>query len=264
MDIIAAHRHGLMEQLEEEIAALAGRSGDYGQRAVVLHHLFDHSRGSFNWALGEARRELRIATGLERLRTRLKRWGWLVPRRNQAAEALARLSAAIGDASRMRCAAAYRAYRLSAVPALREQAESRLPCTLLSLFEQCHSARRSCTAMADDVQQLLNAECQDLASAASDHDKLESAWAAIAATGIGAAARRLFSDKALEKAAARDAKLGRASIEKLLRNDERLPASFRANPAQHFYGLQQMISDRRRQQWREDCDRVPNAFELAA
>jgi len=43
-----------------------------------------------------------------------------------------------------------------------------------------------------------------------------------------------------------------------------LPASFRANPAQHFYALQQMLCERRRQQWREACDLEPDAFELAA
>jgi hypothetical protein len=39
---------------------------------------------------------------------------------------------------------------------------------------------------------------------------------------------------------------------------------FRANPAQHFYALQHALAERRRRQWREACDREPDAFELAA
>jgi hypothetical protein len=47
-------------------------------------------------------------------------------------------------------------------------------------------------------------------------------------------------------------------------NDPALPVSFRANPAQHFYALQHMLRERRRQRMREACDREPDAFELAA
>ena len=52
MDIIAAHQQGLIEQLEEDVKALAGRLRDHGQRAVVLHHLYDHSRGIHGWTSG--------------------------------------------------------------------------------------------------------------------------------------------------------------------------------------------------------------------
>ena len=97
MDIIAAHRDGLIEQLDLEVAALAGRSGDYAQRAVVLHHLFDHSRGNHLWALAEARRTLRIASGLARLRRRVNHWGWPGGSRDQAREALDQLSEADRD-----------------------------------------------------------------------------------------------------------------------------------------------------------------------
>lgn len=264
MDIIAAHQHGLIEQLEEEVAALAGRPRDHGQRAVVLHHLYDHSRGSFEWALAESRRSLRIAAGLERLDKRLKRWGWLVSKRSQAVQALHQLASAIGEVSRARCVAAYRAYRLSAVPALQGEAEISLTAELLSALDQCHAARRAGEAMSPDAQKILNAECEALASAGCDNDALTMAWTAIAATGLGRLARRLLSDKALDRAAARDRKRGWSRVEQELRADERLPASFRANPAQHFYGLQQMMAERRRQQWREACDREPDAFELAA
>ena len=264
MDIIAAHRHGLIEQLEEEVAALAGRPRDHGQRAVVLHHLYDHSRGSFDWALAEARRSLRIAMALERLDKRVKRWGWLVPKRGQASQALERLANAIGNASRLRCAAAYRAYRLSAVPSLRGEAEEDLPAELLSTLAECHAARRVGTEMPAQVRQQLGEQCEKMASAACDQEELEAAWAAIGATGLGRLARRLLSDRALDRLATRDRKRGWRRVEMELRADEMLPASFRSNPAQHFYGLQQTIAERRRQQWREACDREPDAFERAA
>src|SRR5690349_18224009 len=111
MDIIGAHQQGLIEKLAEEAAALAGRPKDFGQRAVVLHHLYDHSRGGHHWALAEARRELRIAAALEQLRRRLSRWGWLASRRERAKLALAGLANALGEQSRARCEAGYSAYR---------------------------------------------------------------------------------------------------------------------------------------------------------
>jgi hypothetical protein len=78
------------------------------------------------------------------------------------------------------------------------------------------------------------------------------------------AARRLVGDHAIARAAALDERRGNIWVEQQLRDDPALPASFRANPAQHFYALQHMLRERRRQQWREDCDREPDAFELAA
>lgn len=264
MDIIAAHRHGLIEQLEEEVAALAGRPRDHGQRAVVLHHLYDHSRGALEWALAEARRELRIAAGLDQLRQRLKRWGWLTRRRVKAAEALAQLAEAIGEVSRQRCAAVHRAYRLSGVLALRDEAALIMPVELLSSMAACHAARRAREAVSAEAMQELARQCEELVSAEGAGDELAAAWTVIAATALGRRARRLLGDKALDRAAARDRKRGWDRVERELRADEMLPAAFRANPAQHFYSLQQVLAEKRRQQWREECDREPDAFELAA
>ena len=264
MDIIAAHRHGLIEQLEGEVAALAGRPRDHGQRAVVLHHLYDHSRGALEWALAEARQELRIAAGLDQLRQRLKRWGWVTRRRSKAAEALALLADAVGSAARGRCAAVHRAYRLSGVSSLHGDAELALPVDILSSLDQCHSARRKRVAVPAEARQELARQCEELASAECEPEALAVAWAAILATGLGRPARKLLGDKALDRAAARDRKRGCQKVERELRADEMLPAAFRANPAQHFYSLQQMLAEKRRQQWREECDREPDAFELAA
>lgn len=264
MNIIAAHQQGLIEQLEEEVAAIAGRGRDYCQRAVVLHHLFDHSRGAHHWALAEGRRELRIARGLEALAKRLDRWGWLMTGREQAAAALAQLAEALGELSQARCAAAYRAYRLSATPALRSEAERLLPSDLLQALERCHAARRGGEdASADDVA-LLAAETELHAMAVVEAASLQAAWSAIGATRLGRVAKRLLGAKALSRGEARDRNRGWAKVERELRNDPLMPAAFRANPAQHFYALQYALAERRRQRWREACDREPSSFEMAA
>lgn len=264
MDILSAHRDGLIEQLDDEVAALAGRGRDHAQRAVVLHHLHDHSRGNHSWALAEARRTLRISEGLAGLRRRLDRWGWLRGRRDEARAALDRLAETMGEADRNRTAAAYRAYRISSSRALREEAEASLDPELLDLLEQCHAARRSGEVMPIDARQALAGASEKLAAAAVDRQALERAWAAIEATGLRRAARRRLSDNSLDKQAARDLRRGAIRVERELRADAALPTSFKANPAQHFYALQQSLRERRRQQWREACDREPGAFELAA
>jgi hypothetical protein len=264
MDIITAHQQGLIEQLVDEVAAIAGRAHDHCQRAAVLHHLFDHSRGAHEWALAEARRELRIAAGLEALARRLDRWGWLFSRRDEAKWALAQLTQQLGEASRARCAAAYLAYRLSATTALRPEAEQRLPPSLLEAFEQCHAARRAREAVSPELVSSLADQSEAHSIAAVDAQSLQAAWSAISATWLRRSANRLLGAQALARCARRDRKRGWTTVERELRSDLRLPASFRANPAQHFYALQHALAERRRQQWREACDREPDSFELAA
>jgi hypothetical protein len=264
MDIIAAHQQGLFKQLELEVAALAGRACDHGQRAVVLHHLYDHSCGHHVWALAEARRALRISAGIAALRRRLARWGWMIGRRDEARAALDLLAEALGQASRARAALAYRAYRLTATAALRGKAEEILPSGLLGVVDQCHAARRAATDLCETAIDALHEESEQLAKSAADPARLDAAWAAIDATGIGRAARRLLDDEALVRWARRDEQRGWFRAERQLRDDPALPASFRANPAQHFYALRGMLKERRRQEWREACDREEDAFELAA
>ena len=264
MDIIAAHRQGLIEQLDEEVAALAGRGRDHAQRAIVLHHLFDHSRGNHAWALAEARRELRIADGLHALRRRLDRWGWFKGRRDEANAALERLADALGEAARSRTIAAYRAYRMTGTQALREEADAKLDPALIVLLDECHVARRAGEMLSLEAQQALAEQCEQFAAEAVDPADLQAAWAVIDATGLRGAAKRLVGDVVLGKKALKDRRQGPAKIERELRNHSALPSSFRANPAQHFYALQRMLLERRRQHWREACDQVPDAFELAA
>ena len=261
MDIIAAHQQGLIDQLDSEVAALAGRACDHGQRAVVLHHLFDHSRGEHRWALAEACREARIANGLDALKRRLTRWGWRAAARSEAKAALDGLSAAIGEGARDRAATAYRAYRLSATKALRGEAEQVLPPALLAALDRCHDARRGGTAMtAGERDNLAEAS----AALAANPGALEAAWAAIDATRIGAAVRRRLGPAAMVRADRTAVRRGAAWAEARLRVDRALPHAFRTNPAQHFYALLHALAERRRTQWRADADREPDAVALAA
>ncbi|MFL6739682.1 MAG: hypothetical protein ACJ8FJ_10925 [Sphingomicrobium sp.] len=264
MDIIAAHQQGLIEQLEEEVLALAGRPLDHGQRAVVLHHLYDHSRGAHGWALIEARRGLRIAAGIAALGRRVERWGWVVGGGQEARGALSALAEALGEAARARTAAAYRAYRLSATAALRSEAERSVPTELLDALDACHAARRARKELDPDIRQALADASDGLANAAVDSDMLERAWAMIRGTKLNGAARRLLGDAPLARKATRDRRRGWVKVESTLLAETSLPATFGANPAQHFYALQQMLRERRRQQWREACDQLPDAVALAA
>lgn len=261
MDIIAAHQQGLIEQLDHEVAALAGRAGDHGQRAVVLHHLFDHSRGEHRWALAEACREARTANALDALERWLARWTWRAAARDQSRVAFDGLAMALGEAARERAATAYRAYRLSATKALRGEAEQALPPTLLAALDRCHDARRGGAAMTER-------ERSDLARASEiptgDPGHLDAAWAAIDATRIGAVARRRLGPAAMAKADRIALRRGPAWAEARLRRDKALPQAFRANPAQHFYALLHALAERRRTQWRADADREADAVALAA
>jgi hypothetical protein len=135
---------------------------------------------------------------------------------------------------------------------------------LFAALEQCHAARRAGDDLAPEARLALAEESDCLAAAAVDRVALDAAWAAMDQTSLRRAARRLVGDQTLARAAAREERCGWAWVEQKLRDDSALPTTFRANPAQHFYALQQMLRDRRRQQWREACDREPDAFELAA
>jgi hypothetical protein len=103
-----------------------------------------------------------------------------------------------------------------------------------------------------------------LAAAVVDIDELARAWAAIDRTALRRSARRLLSEERLARGTERDRRKGWPQVERMVRNHASLPASFRANPAQHFYALQRTLTDRRRQQWRELCDLEPDAVALAA
>jgi hypothetical protein len=139
-----------------------------------------------------------------------------------------------------------------------------LPGELLEALSACHAARRSGAPMSGDAVSVLYDASEAFVSESDALQVVEAAWLAIDATGLGRAAHRLLCNKTLIRALGRDRKRGWTKVEAELRADPALPASFRANPAQHFYALQNLLAERRRQQWREACDREPDSFELAA
>ena len=147
---------------------------------------------------------------------------------------------------------------------MRGEAELRLPPQVLEALDKCHLVRRSRGQATQEALALLATESEAQAGAAGGGRALDAAWSEIDATGLKRAAHRLLSDKALAQAEAKDRRRGWEKVERELRDDPLLPASFRANPAQHFYALQLGLAERRRQRWREACDREPDAFELAA
>jgi len=118
MDIIAAHRDGLTQKLDLECADLAGRARDFGQRAIVLHHLYDHSLGGHWWALVEAARQMEIDRALQALDAKAGSW-WRGRKAQEAVRAaLGELRTALGEEQARRTRVAYRMYRMAGTPAL--------------------------------------------------------------------------------------------------------------------------------------------------
>lgn len=261
MDLLASHRHGLIDQLDAETAALAGRTGDHLQRAMVLHHLYDHSRGSHGWALVEAAEALRIVRGLKRLEAKLGGWTWREGRRAAARAGLDRLRLTLGEAARARCAAAYRAYRMTATPALAGEAAELVGQPLAGLLGSIHAARRAGETVDAATRRELAVRSEQAAAAVVAG---ELTLAATAATAIGKAGTKLVAPSARLAAFDRAERKGWARLETEIVGAAELPARFRANPAQHFYAMLRDLEERRRKEWRAALDMDPCAVELAA
>lgn len=247
MDIIAAHRDGLTQKLDLECADLAGRPRDFGQRAIVLHHLYDHSLGGHWWALVEAVRQMEIDRALQALDAKVGSW-WRGRKAQDAARAALReLGTALGKEQARRTAAAYRTYRMAGTPAL---ADALVDDDHARRLVDLHARRRDGQGLDAASARALVAAVED--DVGSDPDgAVATAWAAIDATYIGKAAHAALQRKALDQLVARHAKRGWTRLERTLREDPFLPAAFRANPAQHFYALQHGLADRRRRDWVE-------------
>lgn len=247
MDIIAAHREGLTEKLDLECSDLAGRARDFGQRAIVLHHLYDHSLGGHWWALLEATRQMEIDRALQSLEAKAGAW-WRGGKAQEAARgALSALQLALGEEQARRTALAYRTYRMAGTPALAETlADSDHARQLVEL----HSLRRERLEIAPErAATLVDAVEADVGVILDD--ALASAWARIDETHLGKAARAALKRPPLVQLIARHRKKGWAKLDRSLREDAFLPAAFRANPAQHFYALQHSLAERRRRDWVE-------------
>lgn len=250
MDIIAAHREGLTEKLDQECADLAGRARDFGQRAMVLHHLYDHSLCGHLWALVEARQQMATDRALQRLETKVNRWWRGAATRAAAAHGLSLLRTALGEEAARRTAAAYRAYRMAGTPALGDLLGGHLAADHAERLVALHASRREGKEIDG-----ANAEALALAVEADigrdPNGNCAAAWVMVDATMLGRAARRALRSVALEQQLARQRRRGWAKLEQELRDDPYLPAAFRANPAQHFYALQHGLAERRRKEWVE-------------
>ena len=139
--------------------------------------------GRHGWALAEAR-AMRISSGLAALERKLGQWGWLAVNREQARQALELLAEAIGEAARVRAAAAYRAYRLSTTKALRAEAEQNLSPALLAAFDRSHAARRAGDDLPPEARLALAEESERLAAAAVDQGSSNPAWAVMDRTSL--------------------------------------------------------------------------------
>lgn len=235
MDIIASHQLGLIEQYSEEAAGLAGRERDTVQRAVVYHHLYQHSGGRHGYALLAAEAAVTLDPLLIAVERAARRGWWRIGRRR--AEALAErartFAATVRTIDRERCEALLMAYRLALTPGLAGHAAERLPAELVA-------------ALRGEDRRMLFLAHQRWA---------EQRWglaieAAIEALGWPLGAARVAAAIAalrlpLDRFEAAD-KRGWAATEARLLARKGLPRGFAINPGQHYYKLQRGLADQRR------------------
>ena len=229
MDIIASHQHGLAEQLAHEAAALAGRERDAVQRAIVGHHLYQHSEGRHGFALMAAVAALSLDRALARMAKVALRW----PRRDVVLAARVEdFAAQARRIDRERCEAMLLAYRLATTPGLRGAGVGGDPALALA---NAGGERRD-----DYLVHVRWAEERWGAQIEAAIDAL--AWSK--APGVlteAVAALRL--SVALYDHATRS---GWARTERALTADKALPRGFAANPGQHYYAIQRGLADKRR------------------
>jgi hypothetical protein len=256
MDIIASHQHGLFEILEAEADGLAGRPRDSAQRAVVYHHLADMLAMNHAFALLAARAALGIEPAVEAMRRAARRSWWRMSGIERAAqvERVERFAGTLRALDARRCAGALLAYRLVATPGLSGEAQRRLEPEMVAAFGACRAARG---AVVREERRALFVAHQDWAEALVGAE-LD---AAIDALDWRCGARPLrravglvrIALAAYERAETR----GLAQVEREVRSDKSLPASFSTNPAQAFYAIQRHLAERRRKSAAEGGDALP-------
>lgn len=248
MDLISAHRQGLADQLLEEAPGLSGRARDGVQRAIVLHHLFDHSGGRHAYALLAASGALAIEPGLEAMRRAARRAWWRARGRRRAAllERIERFAACVRDIDRARCEAMWIAYRAAQHGAT----SSLVPTDLAGL------------GGGEDGRALFLAH-QGWAEAQWGME-LEAALVALD-WPLGAAPVRRIVEALRIPLTALQPRGGLRKVERAVLADPRLPTGFAANPAQHYYALQRsMAAKRRHEQAALDGIPVEETVRLAA
>ena len=243
MDIIASHRLGLIEQLEGEAVALAGRPRDAVQRAIVSYHVSDMLGHAHDFALLAARASLALDDALAGLERAAARRRWRLGRGGQAA--LTARVAAFGDALRTidaeRCADLLMAYRLVATPGLSGEAGARLTPALVASLQSVLARRGA--ASAEQRRALFDTH---RAWDARFAGRIEAALAALAWPLGRRAPAHALAALLIAETDAKGLGIATARLEQWLRRSKRMPPHFAANPAQAFFKLQRRVIEQRR------------------
>ena len=245
MNIIASHQSGLVEQLDAEALALAGRGRDSAQRALVYHHVANMLGRAHGFALLAAHGALGIDAAVAQLERAARRAWWRLKRAERAA--LAERVAAFGDMLRAldaeRCRGVLMAYRLAATPGLGGEAARRLDPDLLAALRGAQSARGQADARARRA--LFDAHqrwAEELFGERLEQAMADLAWPLAPRLLREAVAAVRIPARAFDRAE----RSGLARIERRLRASKALPPLFAANPAQAFFQLQRHVAERRR------------------
>ncbi|MEQ7873081.1 hypothetical protein ABDK56_03625 [Sphingomonas sp. ASV193] len=236
MDLIASTRAGLVEQLGEEAAALAGSPRDLVQRAIAYHHLYDCSGGRHGYALLAGAGAVGLNPAVAAMKAAARRARWRIGR--EASEALVgrcdAFGAALAAIDRDRCQEMVVAYRLMHTPGLRDEALARLPAALVAAHagDEAHGLF---AAHLGWFEERWGAEVDAATTALAWPLKHKAAAVVTALLRVG------------QPAYDRAARKGWPHVEKTLLSDPAMPAGAARNPAQHYYAMQRMVCERRRQ-----------------
>ena len=247
MDIIESHRRGLVEQLESEAAALAGRARDSAQRAVVYHHVADMLGLAHGYALLAAHGALAIDPAVARIERRARLAMWRVPRDQRAALAdrITVFGATLRALDAERCAGLLMAYRLVATPSLGSEAAERLDPDLFAALREAQSRRGEADASARHRLFEAHQRWAGGLIGARIEQAVEALEWPLSRRALSGAIDALQIPLATYERADR---IGLARIERRLRGSKRLPEKFVANPAQAFFQLQRQTAERRRRE----------------
>lgn len=263
MDIIESHRLGLIEQLESEAVALAGRGRDAAQRAVVYHHVADLLGLTHGYALLAAHGALAIDEAVARIKRRARRAYWSLKRAERAelAVRIAAFGATLRELDAERCSGLLMTYRLVATPSLSVEAATRIEPDLVAALREAESARGQADATARRALFAAHERwAEALIGARIDQAVATLDWP-LSGRMLCAATRALrIPLRAYERAE----RGGLAGVEVRLRRSKRLPEIFAANPAQAFFQLQRQTADRRRRAAEGDDLSADDAVRLAA
>ncbi len=256
MDIIASHQWGLIEQLQEEASALAGRRQDAVQRAIAYHHLYQHSDGANGHALLAAAGALKLDETIGRM-ARQARWrGWRLG--GEARAALLGRVAEFGETLRAldarRCESLVLAYRLAVTPGLGGEARRRLAPGLLAGFTGGRSGAARRTLFL--AQQAL---VEDGIGVELEQAIVTLGWP-LAPRAVAKAITTLRVPlSAFDRAEAR----GWGRVEAGFSASAALPPRYAANPGRHYYALQRALLDKQRKAHVALCE-LEDTVRLAA